>query len=210
MKILIIEDETLLAEGLRTLLELRGFEVETVSDGENGAEYAESGSYDLLILDVMMPGLDGFSLARRVRARRVATPILMLTARGGVQDRIEGLNAGADYYLTKPFDNRELLACVNAQLRRQGAQIVWVSSSYLTDDSANQSVSGGNEDFFLNCVSWLCGSESGISIHTKSLDTEYLTIPSGTASLLTALAVVIIPAAFLAFGIVIWYRRKKR
>ena len=89
-------------------------------------------------------------------------------------------------------------------------QIVWVSSSYLTDDSANQSVSGGNEDFFLNCVSWLCGSESGISIHSKSLDTEYLTIPSGTASLLTALAVVIIPAAFLAFGIVIWYRRKKR
>ena len=123
MKILIIEDEALLAEGLQTLLELRGFEVETVSDGENGAEYAESGSYDLLILDVMMPGLDGFSLARRVRARCVATPILMLTARGGVQDRIEGLNAGADYYLTKPFDNRELLACVNALLRRQGAQI---------------------------------------------------------------------------------------
>lgn len=123
MKILIIEDEALLAEGLKALLELRGFEVETVSDGENGAEYAESGSYDLLILDVMMPGLDGFSLARRVRARRVATPILMLTARGGVQDRIEGLNAGADYYLTKPFDNRELLACVNALLRRQGAQI---------------------------------------------------------------------------------------
>ena len=59
-------------------------------------------------------------------------------------------------------------------------------------------------------MSWLCGSESGISIHSKSLDTEYLTIPSGTASLLTALAVVIIPAAFLAFGIVIWYRRKKR
>lgn len=131
MKILIIEDEALLAEGLRTLLELRGFEVETVSDGENGAEYAESGSYDLLILDVMMPGLDGFSLARRVRARRVATPILMLTARGGVQDRIEGLNAGADYYLTKPFDNRELLACVNALLRRQGAQIRWPGKGVL-------------------------------------------------------------------------------
>ena len=89
-------------------------------------------------------------------------------------------------------------------------QVIWVSSTYLTDDSANQSVSGGNEDFFLNCISWLCGSESGISIHSKSLDTEYLTVPSGTASLLTALVVVIIPAAFLAFGIVIWYRRKKR
>lgn len=123
MKILIVEDEALLAEGLRTLLELRGFEVEAVTDGENGAEYAETGVYDLLILDVMMPGLDGYSLARRVRAKRVATPILMLTAKGGVRDRIEGLNAGADYYLTKPFDNRELLACINALLRRQGAQV---------------------------------------------------------------------------------------
>ena len=123
MKILIVEDEALLAEGLRTLLELRGFEVEVVTDGENGAEYAETGVFDLLILDVMMPGLDGYRLARRVRARRVATPILMLTAKGGVRDRIEGLNAGADYYLTKPFDNRELLACINALLRRQGAQV---------------------------------------------------------------------------------------
>ena len=123
MKILIVEDEALLAEGLRTLLELRGFEVEVVTDGENGAEYAETGVFDLLILDVMMPGLDGYSLARRVRAKRVATPILMLTAKGGVRDRIEGLNAGADYYLTKPFDNRELLACINALLRRQGAQV---------------------------------------------------------------------------------------
>ncbi len=123
MKILIVEDEELLAEGLRALLELRGFEVELVFDGESGAEYAETGIYDLLILDVMMPGLDGFSLARRVRARRVTTPILMLTAKGGLRDRIDGLNAGADYYLTKPFDNRELLACINALLRRQGAQI---------------------------------------------------------------------------------------
>ena len=98
MKILIIEDEALLAE------------------------YAETGIYDLLLLDVMMPRLDGYSLARRVRARRVTTPILMLTARADVQDRIEGLNAGADYYLTKPFDNRELLACINALLRRQGTQ----------------------------------------------------------------------------------------
>lgn len=122
MKILIIEDEALLAESLKTLLELRGFEVEVVSDGKSGAEYAETGIYDLLLLDVMMPQLDGYSLARRVRARRVTTPILMLTARADVQDRIEGLNAGADYYLTKPFDNRELLACINALLRRQGTQ----------------------------------------------------------------------------------------
>ena len=123
MKILIIEDEALLADSLKTLLQLKGFEVEVVYDGEDGAEYAETGIYDLLILDVMMPKLDGYQVARRVRSQRLTTPILMLTARAEVQDRIEGLNAGADYYLTKPFDNQELLACINALLRRQGAQI---------------------------------------------------------------------------------------
>ena len=123
MKILIIEDEALLADSLKTLLQLKGFEVEVVYDGEDGAEYAETGIYDLLILDVMMPKLNGYQVARQVRTRRVTTPILMLTAKGEVQDRIEGLNAGADYYLTKPFDNQELLACINALLRRQGDQI---------------------------------------------------------------------------------------
>ena len=123
MKILIIEDEKLLAESLKTLLELKGFEVEVVYDGEDGAEYAETGIYDLLIMDVMMPKLNGYQVARQVRAHRITTPILMLTAKGEVQDRIEGLNAGADYYLTKPFDNMELLACINALLRRQGAQV---------------------------------------------------------------------------------------
>lgn len=123
MKILIIEDEKLLADTLQTLLEQKGFDVEAVYDGESGAEYAELGIYDLLILDVMMPKLDGYAVARAVRAKHCGTPILMLTARSGVEDRIAGLNAGADYYLTKPFDPRELLACINALLRRQGSQV---------------------------------------------------------------------------------------
>lgn len=123
MKILIIEDEKLLADTLQTLLEQKGFDVEAVYDGESGAEYAELGIYDLLILDVMMPKLDGYAVARAVRAKHCGTPILMLTARSGVEDRIAGLNAGADYYLTKPFDTRELLACINALLRRQGSQV---------------------------------------------------------------------------------------
>ncbi len=123
MKILVIEDEQLLAQSIRALLERKGFEVETVFDGESGAEYALTGIYDLLILDVMIPGMDGFQVARQVRARRCTTPILMLTARSSLEDRIEGLNAGADYYLTKPFDSRELLACINALLRRQGGQV---------------------------------------------------------------------------------------
>ena len=123
MKILIIEDEKLLADSLKTMLEAKGFETEVAYDGETGEEYALLGIYDLLILDVMMPKMDGYAVARAVRSRRCSTPILMLTARSGLEDRVEGLNAGADYYLTKPFDTRELMACINALLRRQGGQV---------------------------------------------------------------------------------------
>ena len=123
MKILIIEDEKALADSLRHLLEGKGFDVEIAYDGETGAEYAMLGVYDLLILDVMMPNMNGYQVARQVRTRRCTTPILMLTAKAETQDRIDGLNAGADYYLTKPFDSRELLACINALLRRQGTQV---------------------------------------------------------------------------------------
>ena len=123
MKILVIEDEKLLADSIKTLLRGKGFDVEVAYDGETGEEYAQLGVYDLLILDVMMPKMDGYQVARQVRAKRCSTPILMLTAKSEVEDRIEGLNAGADYYLTKPFDTRELLACINALLRRQGSQV---------------------------------------------------------------------------------------
>ena len=123
MKILVIEDEKLLADSIGELLESKGFEAEAVYNGKDGTEYAELGIYDLMILDVMMSEMDGYEVARRVRADRCGIPILMLTARSGIEDKIEGLNSGADYYLTKPFDSRELLACINALLRRQGAQI---------------------------------------------------------------------------------------
>lgn len=123
MKILVIEDEVLLANSLKALLESKGFDVQCVYDGEDGALYAETGIYDLLILDVMMPKMNGYEVARKVRFDRCTTPILMLTARSDLEDRLQGLNAGADYYLTKPFDSRELLACINVLLRRQGNQI---------------------------------------------------------------------------------------
>jgi len=89
-----------------SLLKRKGFDVECAYDGVTGEEFAETGVYDLLILDVMMPGMNGYQVARQVRAKRCNTPILMLTAKAGLEDRIEGLNAGADYYLTKPFDTR--------------------------------------------------------------------------------------------------------
>lgn len=123
MKILVIEDEKLLADSIQEMLERKGFQVEAVYDGETGKEYAELGIYDLLILDVMMPKMDGYEVARQVRMHRCNTPILMLTAKSDVADRIAGLNAGADYYLTKPFDSGELLASINALLRRQAGQV---------------------------------------------------------------------------------------
>ena len=123
MKILVIEDEKLLADSIKEMLERKGFQVEAVYDGEAGKEFALLGIYDLLILDVMMPKMDGYEVARQVRMNRCNTPILMLTAKSDVQDRIAGLNAGADYYLTKPFDSGELLASINALLRRQAGQV---------------------------------------------------------------------------------------
>ena len=155
MKILIVEDELLLADSLKTLLEKKGFQVEAVYDGESGEEYAELGVYDLLILDVMMPKLDGYELARRVRARRCGTPILMLTARSSLEDRVEGLNAGADYYLTKPFDIRELMACINALLRRQGGQV---------DEMVY-----GNTALDLSTSTLICGDNS-VRLSTREFD----------------------------------------
>ena len=144
MKILIIEDEKLLADSIGELLRGKGFDVEIAYDGETGVQYAELGVYDLLILDVMMPGMDGYEVARTVRAKRLGTPILMLTARSAVEDRITGLNAGADYYLTKPFDIRELLACINALLRRQGPQVDEMSLGNTTLDLSSATLSAGS------------------------------------------------------------------
>lgn len=146
LKILIIEDEKLLADSIGELLRGKGFDVEIVYDGESGAQYAELGVYDLLILDVMMPKMNGYEVARQVRAKRLGTPILMLTARSGLEDRIMGLNAEADYYLTKPFDTRELLACINALLRRQGAQV--------------DEITFGNTSLDLDSAMLVCGNNS--------------------------------------------------
>lgn len=155
MKILIIEDEKILADSIKSLLESKGFEAETVYDGESGKDYAELGIYDLLILDVMMPKMDGYEVARTVRKNRCSTPILMLTAKSGLEDRIEGLNAGADYYLTKPFDSRELLACINALLRRQGGQV--------------DEMTFGNTALDLSSSMLICGEKS-VRLSAKEFD----------------------------------------
>ena len=119
MRVLIVEDEARLASSLQDLLELNGYTADISSDGEAGLDNALSGIYDVILLDVMLPKLDGFTVVQRLRASGNATPVLMLTARSELSDRVEGLDQGADYYLTKPFEPRELLACVRALPRRQ-------------------------------------------------------------------------------------------
>ena len=150
MTVLVIEDEQLLSESLCELLGQHGFATEAARDGPSGLEFALTGVYDLIVLDVMLPGLDGFEIARRLHAKRVGTPILMLTARSGLDDRVEGLNAGADYYLPKPFEARELLACVNAILRRQGAQVDELSFSGTSLDLASAELVCGGRSVHLS------------------------------------------------------------
>ena len=120
MRILIVEDEVRLAETLKQLLEYQRYQADTVYDGADGVDYGLTGQYDLIILDVMLPKVDGFQAAQRLRAAHVSTPILMLTARDEVSDKISGLDCGADDYMTKPFDTGELMARVRALTRRQG------------------------------------------------------------------------------------------
>jgi CheY-like chemotaxis protein len=120
-RILIVEDEPALVLTLSDRLRAEGYEVESAETGDLGVRRAREGSFDLVLLDVMLPGKNGFDVLRDLRQQRVATPVVMLTARGQVLDRVLGLKLGADDYLPKPFDMMELVARVEAVLRRRGA-----------------------------------------------------------------------------------------
>jgi len=123
MRILIVEDERRLAEALGQIMAEQRYQADVVFDGADGLDYALTGQYDAIVLDVMLPKVDGFEVARRLRCAHVSTPILMLTARDEIPDKIAGLDHGADDYMTKPFDIGELLARVRALTRRQGEVI---------------------------------------------------------------------------------------
>ncbi len=118
MRILLVEDEESIAEAVRRGLEKAGYRVDATASGEEGLAMASDGGYGLLVLDVMLPDIDGCEVCERLRRARGAVPVLMLTARDAVSDRVRGLEAGADDYLIKPFDFSELLARVRALLRR--------------------------------------------------------------------------------------------
>jgi len=119
MRLLVVEDEKRLAYLLRRVLLEERHTVDLANDGHSGLDLALSDTYDAVILDLMLPGIDGLEVCDQMRAEQIMTPVLMLTARGAIEDRVTGLNAGADDYLTKPFAMEELLARVNALLRRR-------------------------------------------------------------------------------------------
>ena len=124
MRVLIVEDEVRLAETLRDLLDTEHYAADVCHDGESGLDNALSDIYDLVILDVMLPKKDDFSVLRALRQEGKTVPVLMLSARSELSDRVEGLDCGADYYLTTPFEPKELLACVRMLTRRQPEQRV--------------------------------------------------------------------------------------
>ena len=157
MRILIIEDEIRLASTLQDLLEINGYTADICHDGESGLDNALSNIYDIVILDVMLPKLDGFTVLRALRSEGNATPVLMLTARSEVSDRVEGLDCGADYYLTKPFAPKELLACIRALARRH------------PDLQVSDTLDFGDLSLEKNTFSLRCGSRS-VHLSRKEFD----------------------------------------
>ena len=123
MKLLLVDDEVRLVEALSHTLKKNGYVVDSAFDGNTGLEMANSGVYDLIILDRMLPGHDGMSILKELRAQLVNTPVIFLTARDSAEDRVDGLDAGADDYLIKPFSTEELLARLRALSRRQNKEL---------------------------------------------------------------------------------------
>ncbi|WP_026490220.1 response regulator transcription factor [Butyrivibrio sp. XBB1001] len=165
MKILLVEDEKRMSEALCEILRQEKYDTDPFLDGISGLDAARSGIYDLLILDVMLPGINGFDIARTVRREGIQAPILMLTARADTDDKVSGLDSGADDYLTKPFETKELLARVRAMLRRNNMQ--------KTDDTGNL-VSG---DLKLDRNrSMLINTENGMDVRLSEKELHILEI----------------------------------
>ena len=156
MRILIVEDEVSLSNALKKILEQRGYLADAVYDGESAVEYACSMEYAVIVLDVMLPKLDGFEVVRTLRKRNISTPVLMLTARTTTTDKVSGLNYGADDYMTKPFEPDELIARVAALSRRKGDVII-------------DKLSFGDLLLNLNSAVLSCGGES-VQLSRKEFD----------------------------------------
>lgn len=142
MRVLIVEDEMRLADSIGELMKEQKYAVDIVYDGKDGYDYAASGIYDVIILDIMLPGMNGFEIVKSLRRQKINTPVILLTARDETSDKVRGLDCGADDYMTKPFQVEELLARVRALSRRQG-EVILEELKYknLTLNLANYSLS---------------------------------------------------------------------
>lgn len=197
MRILIAEDDPRLLKTLLHIMETNSFSADGVTNGTDALTYAESGEYDGLILDIMMPGMDGIQVLKKLRAQNITTPALFLTARTEVEQRVEGLDAGADDYLPKPFSTAELLARVRAMLRRKdnytpdllklGKLVLNCSTQELMLDAKTQKLSGKEfqvlemmmrnprviittEQFITHIWGWETGVDTGVVwVHISNL-----------------------------------------
>ena len=145
MRILVIEDEKQLLKIIGERLKEEGYATDLVRDGMEGLHFAESLDYDCIILDIMLPTIDGFSILKKLRARKINTPVLILTAKDTIKDKVSGLDLGADDYITKPFSFEELIARVRAMLRRKSGEkeaVLFIGD--LTLDLITREVSRGN------------------------------------------------------------------
>jgi len=163
LRILVVEDEKHLAEALAQILKENKYTVDTVFDGESGLDYSLSGVYDAIILDIMLPLKNGLDVLSEIRKNKISTPVILLTAKNDVEDRIKGLDLGADDYLAKPFNTGELLARVRAVCRRSGENLI-----------NNNEILFGDIVLDTGAVR-LSGPKSTVSLTKKELDLlEYL------------------------------------
>lgn len=148
MRILLVEDEAHLAEALTQILRKNNYTVDGASDGEAGLDNALAGIYDLIILDIMLPKMDGIQVLKNIRKEGLSTPVILLTAKGEISDKIKGLDSGADDYLAKPFATEELLARIRAMARRKGEILPDNILSYgdIELNTANLKLSGENKE----------------------------------------------------------------
>jgi DNA-binding response OmpR family regulator len=167
MKLLLVEDERQLSEALTQILKKSKYQVDAVYDGENGLDYALTGIYDIIILDIMLPKLNGLEALKKIRADNISTPVILLTAKGEISDKVKGLDLGADDYLAKPFAPDELLARLRALGRRKGELI--------NDDVLSFA------DFSLNISTYVLeGKTSSVRLALKEMEMlKYLLLRPG-------------------------------
>ncbi len=171
MQILLAEDEVVLSNAVKKILEQQGYFVDTVYDGEDAVYYAQSVNYQLIVLDIMIPKIDGFEVVSALRKKGIVTPVLMLTAKTATADKVKGLNFGADDYMTKPFDTEELLARINALTRRKGDVVV----SHLTYGDLSLNIHSA----ILSC------KEKSVQLSRKEFDVMKLFLYNPTATVTT-------------------------